>query len=80
MHFTQKFKMAAKMVEKQFSGKVASRLYVYPVGKKFVKIVLSCTVSEVNAFLHFTQKFKMASKNGGKTILPQVDIRLFRYP
>ena len=36
--------------------------------KNFDKIALSCTISEINAFLHFTQKFKMAAKYGGKTI------------
>ena len=36
--------------------------------KNFIEITLSCTVSEINAFLHFTQKFKMAAKNDGKTI------------
>ena len=34
--------------------------------KYFVEIALSCTVSEINAFLRFTQKFKMAAKNGGE--------------
>ena len=33
------------------------------------KIIVSRTISEINAFLHFTQKFKMATTNGGKTIL-----------
>ena len=36
--------------------------------KNFVEIVLSHTVSKINAFLHFTQKFKTAAKNDGKTI------------
>ena len=36
--------------------------------KTFVKITLSHTVSEKNAFLRFTWKFKMATKNGRKTI------------
>ena len=31
--------------------------------KNFVKITLSHTISEINAFLRFTQKFKMATKN-----------------
>ena len=35
--------------------------------KNVVKIALSCTVFEINAFLPFTQKFKMAAKNCGKT-------------
>ena len=36
--------------------------------KNFNKIALSCTVSEVNAFLRFTQKFKMPPKMAQKTI------------
>ena len=36
--------------------------------KNFVKITLSRTISEKNAFLYFTQKFNMAVKNGWKTI------------
>ena len=36
--------------------------------KKFIKITLSRTISEINALLHFTQKFKMAAKSGGKAI------------
>ena len=36
--------------------------------KHFVEIAVSCTVSEINAFLHFTKKFKMVAKNGWKTI------------
>ena len=39
-----------------------------PWEKKLIEIVLSHTVSEINAFLRFTKKFKMAAKNGGKTI------------
>ena len=34
----------------------------------FIKIALSPTVYEINAFLCFTQKFKMANKYGGKSI------------
>ena len=48
--------------------KIASRLCRCPGGQKFVEIVLSPTVSEINVFLRFTQKFKMATKNGGKMI------------
>ena len=36
--------------------------------KNCVKIALSHSVSEINAFLRLTQKFKMAAKNGGKMI------------
>ena len=36
--------------------------------KKFVKIALPHSISEINTFLHFTQKFKMVTKSGGKTI------------
>ena len=34
----------------------------------FNKIALSCTVSEINAFLRFTQKFKMPTQMTRKTI------------
>ena len=37
-----------------------------------VEIALSCTVSEINAFLHFMQKFKMDAKNGGKRIIGKI--------
>ena len=30
--------------------------------KSFVKIALSCSVSEINMFLHFTQKFKIPAR------------------
>ena len=36
--------------------------------KNFVKITLSRSISEINAFLRLTQKIKMAAKSGGKTI------------
>ena len=36
--------------------------------KNVVKVALSQTFSEINAFLHFKQTFKIAAKNGGKTI------------
>ena len=56
------------MAGKQFLGKSpvdsTNRLGV----KNFNKIALSCTVSEINAFLHFTQKFKMPTKMARKTI------------
>ena len=37
LHFTQKFKMAAKSGRKIFLRKVASGLYKYPVGQKFCR-------------------------------------------
>ena len=40
-------------------------------GKYFVKVTLSLTVSETNAFLHFTQKFKMAPKTEIRRIVWQ---------
>ena len=43
--------------------------------KNFVKITLSRTSSEINAFLRFTQKLKMAAKNGGKRFLGKVASR-----
>ena len=38
------------------------------VVKNCIKIALSRTISEINAFLCFMQKFKMTVKNGRKTI------------
>ena len=40
--------------------------------KIFVKVALSCSVSEINAFLCLTQKFKMAGKSGGKTFFGEI--------
>ena len=43
--------------------------YVYTLGvKNFVNLSLSCTISEIHAFLNFTQKFKMAAKNDRKAM------------
>ena len=39
-----------KVAGKQFLGKVASRLWRYPAGQEFVKITLSRSISEINAF------------------------------
>ena len=36
--------------------------------KDFIKTALSCTISEINAFLCITQKWKRTTKNGGKII------------
>ena len=61
--------MAAKNGKKMIFEKNPKTSLRIPRGvKKFVKIALSCTVSEIYALLHFTQKFKMAAKNGWKTI------------
>ena len=53
LRLKQKFKMAAKIGEKQFCEKLsvdsADTLWV----KIFVAIALSLSVSEINAFLHF---------------------------
>ena len=57
LHFTQKFKMAAKN-----GGKDTLQL------KNFIKITISRTVCKINVFLRFTQKFKMAAKSGEKVI------------
>ena len=61
--------MAAKNCGNRFFGKKDQMILTISCGlKNFVKITLSRTISEINAFLCFTQKFKMAAKNGGKTI------------
>ena len=60
--------MAAKYGGKAIFGK-SRQLTTDILGvKNFNKISLSCTISEINAFLRFTQKFKMAAKYGGKAI------------
>ena len=68
------------MAAKRFLGKVASRLCRYPVGKNFIEIALSRSVSEINLYLRLTQKFKMATKSGGKRFLGRVVSRLCRHP
>ena len=58
-----------KWRKKRFLGKVTSVDSADTLGvKTFNEIVLSHTVSEINAFMCFMQKFKMAAKNGGKMI------------
>ena len=69
LRFMQKFKNGhQKWHENDFWEKSpvdsAHNLWV----KNFVKIALSCSISEINTFLCFTQKFKMAAKSGRKTI------------
>ena len=73
LHFSQKFKMAAKSGGKMLFCKSS------PVGsvdtlwvKNFVEIPLSRSVYKINMLLHFTQKFKMATRNGGKRFLGKV--------
>ena len=82
MHFTQKFKMAAKKrQESDFCDKSpvdsADTLWVL---QNFGEIALSCTVSKINALLWFTQKFKMLLKVAGKRFLRKNASRLCIYP
>ena len=60
--FTQKFKITAKNGGKMIFGK--NRQYTLQTlwVKHFVKIALSHTISDINAFFRFIQKFKMAGK------------------
>ena len=82
LHFTQKFKMAAK------NGRKTNFLEKSPVDsgdtlwvKNVVEIALSSTVSKINVFLSFMLKLKMAAKNGGKMIFfGKFTGRLFSYP
>ena len=67
LHFTQKFKMAAKSDRKRFSGKVASRRCRYPAVQKFCQNHSILLRFQDKGFLDFMQKFKMATKSGGKT-------------
>ena len=48
--------------------------------KSFVKITLTCSISEINTSLHFMQKFKMATKSGRKPISAKSRSRMSRYP
>ena len=66
LHFTQKFKMAAKSGRKTIFGEKLPVNSADILGVK--NFALSHTVSEINTILRFKQKFKMAAKNGGKTI------------
>ena len=57
------------MAGKQCLEKIYSMSLQIPWGvKHFVEIALSCTFSEINAFLRITQNFKMAAKDSGKMI------------
>ena len=70
LHFTQKFKMEAKNGRKTIFRKSHQYTLWKPLGvKHFIKITLSGTVSEINAFLCFTQKFKMPPNMAGKRFL-----------
>ena len=67
--FMQKFNMATKKwQENNFWQNIADDSVYTLRSKNFIEMAVSCTVSEINAFLHFTQKFNMAVKNGRKTI------------
>ena len=79
LHFTQKFKMAAKNGGKAIFVKCCQYTLQIPCGLKISSISnrfqdkyifhKSRTVSKINVFfLRFTQKFKMAAQNGGKMI------------
>ena len=69
LHFTQKFKRATKNGGKAiFPEKSPVHSADILRVKNFIKIALSCTISNINAFLRFMQKFKMVAKNGRKAI------------
>ena len=71
LRFTQKFKMPTNYENgaKNYFWEKSPVDSADTLGvKTFDEIVLSRTVSEINAFMCFTQKFKMAAKNGGKMI------------
>ena len=57
--FMQKFKMATKNGIKVILGKIASRLYSYPMGKKFRRNGSISHSFRDKCVLHFTQKFKI---------------------
>ena len=69
LHKMQKFKMATKSVGGNYFCKKSSADSAHTLwAKNFVEIALSCSVTEINAFLRLMQKFKMAAKSGRKTI------------
>ena len=78
----QKFKMAAKNGGKMIYGKCHQLTLLTPLRvKNFDEIVLSHTVSEINAFICFMQKFKMAAKKlWEKDFLEKVASQLWGYP
>ena len=44
-----------KVAGKRFLLKVAIRLFIYPAGPKFCRIVQTCTVSEISVFTSHTE-------------------------
>ena len=69
------------MAGKRFLGKPFPDDSTDTLGvKSFVKIALSCTVSEISVFLCFTKKFKMAAKNSRKMIFGKSRNRTLRIP
>ena len=61
--------MTAKSSGRKIS--VKTRQYTLQISlcdKSFVKITLTCSISEINTYLHFTQKFKIAAKSGERKI------------
>ena len=54
LYFTQNFKVATKNGGKTIFGKQLQITLCMPWGSKnFVVISVSCTISEINAFVHF---------------------------
>ena len=60
-HIMQKFNMAAKMAGKLSMAK--SALCVYPAAKKFLKISLFCTVSEIYPSALISPVYKEAGEH-----------------
>ena len=69
LHFTKKFKMAAKNGGKAIFVKCRHYTLQIPCGSKLSsKSLYLAPFPRLMHFLHFTQKFKMAAKNGRKAI------------
>ena len=80
LHFMQKFKMEAKNGAKTIFREKSPVHSADTLGvKNSVKIILSCTISELKEFLCFTQKFKTANKNGWKRIFGKITSSLWKY-
>ena len=77
----QKFKMAAKVAGKRYLGKVASRLWIYPVGQKFCQNrSISLCFRDKHVFAFYTEIQDGRQKWREKQFLGKVANRVCTYP
>ena len=73
LHFTQKYKKAAKNGGKTIFGKSRQFTLQIPLEfKNFAEIALTRTVSEIYAFSHFTQTSRWLPIMAGKQFLGKI--------